>query len=120
MSTPLFQSDRPFALLTYTRSHGLLLLRSGKPNPSSKRIDVLFQDVRAMEIRAWFEGIEIAETDAKYLENRMSVPSEMLEFGNRIYALKGVGWSGFIVGGIVSVLEDDGEFWEPSGLLSQA
>jgi hypothetical protein len=48
-------------VIQYLVSHGLLLLRSNKPDKQSKRIDILFNDVRAMEIRCWFlkETLEV-------------------------------------------------------------
>ena len=112
----LFESSRSFVIFTYSAGHGLLLLRSRKSNLYSKRLDVLIQDVRAMEIRTWFDGLKIEEANRKYLEGRPSKPVEMIEPGNRIYALTGTGWEGFIVGGIVSVREDDGEYMDPSAL----
>lgn len=51
--------DRSFSLHVYWVSHGLLLLRSGKTNKFSSRIDILFSDVRWMALPVWFEGIRI-------------------------------------------------------------
>jgi len=115
----IFESSRLFSLYGYAMSHGLLLLRSGKSNENpTTRIDILFQDVRALEIRVWFEGIKIEEVDdPKFLENRDSNPVDMVEYGNKIYALSGSGWNGFIVGGIVQIKEDDGELFGPSALV---
>jgi hypothetical protein len=80
-------------------------------------MDVLFQDVRAMEIRSWFEGIKIEEVDQKFLEGYPSNPAEMIEQGNKVYPLVGTGWKGFVVGGIMQFKEDDGEAFAPSGLI---
>jgi hypothetical protein len=110
-------SDRRFSVVSYARGHGLLLLRSGKTDEHLTRIDILITDVRAMEIRSWFTGIEIAETDEQYLAGFQSKPVEMVEVGNRIYSLKGNGWCGFVVGGVLFVHEDELEFGEPSGLI---
>jgi hypothetical protein len=82
-----FKSDRKFSIFSYEVGHGLLLLRSGKTNEHHTRIDVLVKDVRAMEIRSWFEGFEIAEEDREYLREFRSNPIEMIEPGNRVYAL---------------------------------
>jgi hypothetical protein len=112
-----FKSDRKFSVFSYGISHGLLLLRSGKTDEHNTRIDVLIRDVRAMEIRSWFEGLEITEADREYLREFRSNPIEMIEPGNRVYALWGKGWQGFIVGGILSVQEDESEYMAPTGLL---
>ncbi|HWZ99073.1 MAG TPA: hypothetical protein VN025_15045 [Candidatus Dormibacteraeota bacterium] len=114
----VFHSERNFVVYSYDASHGLLLLRSRKTKGATTRIDVLFQDVRAMEVRSWFVGIRIEESDQQQLEGCKSNPLEMIEPGNRIYSIIGNGWQGFVVGGIVSILEDDGEYSDPSGLLS--
>ena len=82
-------------------------------------LDILVQDVRAMEVRAWFDGIRIDEVGADYLEAFQSHPQEMMEKGNKIYSLTGSNWQGFIVGGIISTLEDEGDYMAPSGLLSK-
>jgi hypothetical protein len=121
MKLPLpYTSERRFLLIQYLHSHGLLLLRSNKPDKQSKRIDILFQDVRAMEIRCWFDGIAIEETDKSFLANYPSRPLDLLEHGNRIFVLKGKGWTGFILGGVVSYNEDDKIATAPSALLENA
>ena len=119
MKKALFESTRTFVLFSYGNSHGLLLLRSRKTPQHPKRIDILFQDVRAMQLRAWFDGIRVEEVDLGFLQGQSSKPEKMLEKGNKIYAIHGADWSGFIVGGIVSINEDQEEFSAPSGLLSE-
>jgi hypothetical protein len=116
----VYESDRLFSIFGYSISHGLLLLRCGKSNEApATRVDILFQDVRAMEIRAWFKGIRIEEVDdPHFLDGQRSKPAEMIEPGNKIYALISAGWRGFIVGGIVRFNEDDGEFFGQSALVS--
>jgi len=107
----VYESDRRFSLFGYSMSHGLLLLRSGKSNETpATRVDILFQDVRAMETRAQFKGIRIEEVDdPQFLDGQRSKPVEMIEPGNKTYALVSAGWRGFIVGGIVRFKEDDGD-----------
>ena len=103
-------------------SHGLLLLRSGKSNEhANTRVDVLFQDVRALEIRAWFKGIRIEEEDSPdFLKNQRSKPVELVEPGNKIYSIRSSGWEGFVVAGPVEFIEDSGELFGPSSLVSES
>lgn len=117
----VYESDRLFSVFGYSMSHGLLLLRSGKSNENQNtRVDVLFHDARAMEIRAWFKGVRIEEIDdLDFLNGLRSRPVEVLEPGNRIYALSSSGWEGFVVAGIVRFLEDDGDLFGPSALVSE-
>jgi hypothetical protein len=114
----LFRSERKFSVFSYGISHGPLLLRSGKTAEHRTRIDVLFQDVRALEIRAWFDGLEITEVDRDYLDGFRSNPLEMLEQpGLKVFALDGKGWQGFVVAGGVLLHEDEADFMDPSELL---
>jgi len=115
----LFSSDRFFAIFSYALSHGLLLLRSGKTDAAPTRVDILFQDVRAMEIRAWFSGIEIREASPEILKNFASNPLPLLEPGNKMYQVSGGDWSGYILAGIMSTHEDDGGLFEPSALVGE-
>jgi hypothetical protein len=112
-----FRSDRKFSVYSYGIGHGRLLLRSGKSDEHPTRIDVLILDVRALEIRSWFEGFEIFEVDRDYLRNFRSKPIEMVQVGLSVYALSGAGWQGFVLGGKLFVQEDDAEFMDPSALL---
>jgi hypothetical protein len=108
---------RPFVLFSYNVSHGLLLLRSAKSAHQPKRIDILFQDVRALECRTQLEDLEIAEVGVDFLDDLRSKPAETIEEGHRVYSLKSGNWVGFIVGGIVTHHEDDADFFSPSKLL---
>jgi len=105
----LFTSDRSFVVFSYAMSHGLLLLRSRKLPPATPtRLDILFKDVRALEIRCWFDGLTIEEVGVDFLQGVRSNPAPLIERGNKVYALKSTGWVGFVVGGIVSFHEDQG------------
>jgi hypothetical protein len=111
-------SDRRFVLFSYHLSHGLLLLRSAKSAANPKRLDILFQDVRALECRTDLEGLVIEEAGPEFLNGVRSKASEVIEPGHRVYSLKSGGWIGFVVGGVVSHHEDEGDFFAPSSLLS--
>jgi hypothetical protein len=114
----IYASERIFQLFSYGVTHGQLLFRSCKTDTDPTRVDILFQEVRATELRSWFEGIEIVEEDnSTFLAGRPSRPVPMFDKEIRFYRLKGTGWEGFVVGGIVSCLEDDGDFFDPSGLI---
>ena len=113
-----FKSIRKFSVVGYGASHGPLLLRSGRTDEHRTRIDVLILDVRAMEIRSWFDGIEIEQVDPDYLRDFRSLPAEMMEVGLNAYAISGKGWKGFIVGGNLCVHEDEADFTAPSAFAA--
>ena len=113
-----FKSDRKFWVIGYGAGHGPLLLRSGKTDEHHTRIDVLILDIRAMEIRSWSEGFEIALVDQAYLRDFRSCPAEMMEPGLNVYAISGKGWQGFILGGKLFVHEDEADFMAPSAFAA--
>jgi len=88
-----------------------------KSNVTPTRLDVLFQDVRAMEIRCFFDGLKIDEAPPAFLKTFASNPTDMLEPGLKVYDLRGKGWSGYILAGIMRTHEDEGGAMEPSKLL---
>jgi hypothetical protein len=59
-----------------------------------RAFEVLIRDVRAMEIRSWFEGLELKEVDREYLRDFRSNLIEILDVGMKAYALLGKGWRG--------------------------
>ena len=115
----LFESERDFEVISYSASHGLLLLRSKRTMDQSTRVDILFQDVRAMEMRLWSKGIKIEQVDPSYVLNQRSVPQAMIEPGNIVYSLSGSDWSGYLLAGIVRTIEEEEENGKTSGLTQQ-
>ena len=114
----IFSSPRMFSVFSYAMPHGGLLLRSAKTPANPTRVDILFQDVRAMEIRASFDGIRIEECDRSFLKQFGGSPIALMEEGKRAYRLQGHEWQGYILGGMVLSHEDQGELLEPSQLLA--
>jgi hypothetical protein len=80
-----YTSNKSFVVYSYECGRGLLLIRSRKQKAGDKRIDILFQDVRAMEIRSWFDGLRISEVGPEFLSERQSRPTSLIEVGNRVY-----------------------------------
>jgi len=96
----VFSSDRFFNVISYYASHGLLLLKSRPNQDSDQFIHLLFQDVRALEIRMWFNGLTVVKQRVDYLDRFASKPEEMLEHGLQVYELQSADWRGYILGGI--------------------
>jgi len=100
-----FCSDDHFEVISYYASHGLLLLKSKPTNTSGQCMHLLFQDVRAIEIRFWFDGLSVIERDLDYLAQFASKPTEMMEIGLKVYELRSTAWRGYVVGGIFRSVE---------------
>src|SRR5688572_25122851 len=108
---------RRFSLHLYWVSHGLLLLRSGKSNKDSTRIDILFQDVVWMALPAWWDSLEISLSAIESLP--LPVPPSLkneVPF-RRVFRLSTDGVDHFVVVGRASIAEDDRNYGEVSPLL---
>ena len=71
-----------------------------------------------MEIRGYFEGIEIREESRCVLEKFASNPSRLYEDGLKVYQLRGRDWNGYILAGIMQTHEDQCDALEPSALMA--
>jgi hypothetical protein len=109
--------DRKFVVYSYGTSHGQLLLRSPKTRENPTRIDVLFRDVRLMELRSNMDRLEIRETALEDVADRATKPVHVVEPGHKAFILTDGASLGLIVAGAVVWKEDDGEFFQPSALL---
>jgi hypothetical protein len=96
-STPIdtFQSDRHFQIWRYEVGHAQLLLRSVKGDHHASRIDVLFKDVKAIDLPTRFAGLQI-ERDGDQ------------------YAVSGAGWSGHVIAAACFQAKDTDEYYSPS------
>ncbi len=117
MSDAIFSSEQTFVIYSYTVSHGLLLLRSRKAGSDQELTDILFLDVRAMELRASFSDFEIREEPAAFLSRFGSNPSAMMEPGLTAFSISGNGWLGYVLAGRVATQTHDGGFFDTSPLI---
>ena len=103
-----YASSRPFEVIRYAHSHGpLLICNSLKDQAESlNRVEILFYDVRSVEMRMWFEGLSIRESDLIDGEDFASKPTEMHEIGLRFFLLRGATWSGYVLAGSATVHEE--------------
>jgi hypothetical protein len=113
----VFSSERKFNLYTYLPGHGLLLLRS-MSQQTPKRVDVLFQDVRSIDIKVWLTGISVSECCLDEVDNSGEL-ADLIEPGIKIFRIQSQSWSGLIVAGGLRVGEDNGRWVECSMLLSK-
>lgn len=93
--TALLDSERTFTVWSYTVSHSTLLLRSVKPDPEARRVDVLFKGVERMDLPSRMDGLRITGDDGAY-------------------RLSGVRWTGSVTALMCAVREDTGGYVDPS------
>ena len=115
-STLPISFDRKFRLATYRCSHSQLLLRSEQ---SPTRLDILFKDVSACELRTFLSGLSIEEVEPDEVKDRASNAIDAMEDGQKIYLLKSEGWTGYVVAGAVFWHEDEGTFGQPSAFMPE-
>ena len=118
MHKQVCEFKRKFQIFGFSCTHGILLLRSAKTKADSTRIDILFTDVRSLELRTFIEPLLIVEVDPSESANRSTKPNETMEHGHKIYFLKSRDWSGCLVAGACRWHTDDLEFGCPSSLTA--
>ncbi|HEY4114599.1 MAG TPA: hypothetical protein VGM17_11130 [Rhizomicrobium sp.] len=101
MKKVLYSSDREFQLWKYTVSHRQLLLRNVKSPAEPTRIDLLFKDVKGLNLATILHGIRID------LQGDSS--------GKETYRIDSSNFSGFVLASAFAHLTDDREYNDPSG-----
>ena len=106
------QFPRQFKMIEYRVSHGLLLLRSQKTSESQGRIDILFTDVRYIDLPTTIPQL--------FVEERPLDSSEVsYEPGLKRYSVSWNSGGGQIVAGSVSWCKDEHEYAAPSSLMPE-
>jgi hypothetical protein len=118
MGAQLEYVDRVFQLWNYTVGMGRLLLRSPKSRGHGTRIDILFQNVKAIKIPTLLEGLSIRSPGPAELQDIASETGITLGAEIQVYMLEGSNYKGYVVAGVFVLEEDLGEYDEPSALLS--
>lgn len=114
-SLPIRRPGRRFELWRYLVSHGQLLLRSNKGDGHARRIDILFKNVKRMDLPTLMDDVEITiATEDQVPAAARDLGSHRAAGGGIVYRVAGRGFAGYVVAGFVGVVEDDGEFNEPS------
>jgi hypothetical protein len=115
----LDRRERTFQLWAYTVGMRRLLLRSTKNDIFRTRVDVLFQNVKALQIPTFFEGLIVADADDE-LGNRIETETGLLREEARFFRVETIHGVGYIVAGVMVSREDDGEYFDQSDLWPDA
>lgn len=106
--------DRVFQLWAFTVSMRRLLLRSTKSEQFDTRIDVLFQDVQAVQLPTSLSGLIILEADPAETERIIKETGLLPDEDRTFFSVIGSNFTGYIVAGVGISCEDSGEYYEPS------
>jgi hypothetical protein len=116
----IFRAERGFRLWAYTVSHRQTLLRSPKEQPDAQgravetRVDVLFEAVTAMKIRADYEDLVIrVATPAEATAIRAGLPGAYFAY-SRALLLESGGETDYVIASSVWWHEDTLGWEEPS------
>jgi hypothetical protein len=114
--------SRRFQVWAYTVGHRQLLLRSTKAGKHGTRIDVLFKNVTRIDLPTQLESLRVNEAGAQV---RAAVLQALRADGTptkvedqQVFEVSGSGVTGIVVAGYVGFVEDEGEYDDPSVLLS--
>jgi hypothetical protein len=113
--TLIDEPARVFQMWAYSVGMGRLLLRSTKTGNFPTRIDVLFQNVKAMQVPTVFDGLVVTEADDEFAA-RIETETGLLRDDNRFFCLETAHRVGYIVAGVMVREEDGGEYFGPSAL----
>jgi hypothetical protein len=95
-------------------SHGNLLLRSVKTADSLTRIDVLFQSVQAIQLPSKLDSVAIEMLPRSAIEQLKPEIGSYISSGSKVFAIRGLDYSGYIIASSVAWHEDTGEYNDPS------
>lgn len=113
---PFDRSDRVFQLWAYTVGMSRLLLRSTKSDQFGSRIDVVFQNVKAIQLLSVLHGIVIARADDAEAERITRETGLLPDVDREFFSVYGSNYVGYVVAGVVVACEDAGEYFEPSAV----
>ena len=109
-------TDRVFQVWSYTVGMGRLLLRSPKSPGAVTRVDVLFQNVKALKLPTRLEGLSVRSPTDEELR-AIETDAGFREDGNtQVFVVEGKNYTGYVVAGVVVAREDTGEYGDPSTL----
>lgn len=100
----------------YDPTHGRLLFRRMTANTTQKRVDIVFNDVRTIQVCTFFESIMFNEIDSTETVGKVPASEITNEPGLRWFKIISKDWEGYICAGSVGFHEDDAGFSEPSAI----
>ncbi len=110
------QPARVFQVWAYTVGMRRLLLRSTKGEGCTTRVDVLFQNVKVLNLATLLPGLTVTEADEEQQRRIVDATGLLPDDEVRFYVVTGASYEGYVVAGVCVQVEDEGEYFEPSEL----
>ena len=95
----------------------MLLLRSPKDADHSTRVEIAFKNVRAIKLPARLDDLVVSVADKSSAQS-IRAESGPEGGGGEVFLIEGVGTKGYVIAGIAFGQEDEGDYADPSPLLS--
>jgi hypothetical protein len=113
MEKEVFKSERYFTLFDFLISHGQLLLRASKDDDYNKNIDIIFYDVKFLQLATHLKGVSIKQLTNNNISND-SIKSIISKKDNSVFEIKSNNELYYITAAFIKVFENDLEFNETS------
>lgn len=106
--------ERVFQMWGYTVGMSRLLLRSTKSETFPTRVDVLFQNVKAMSLPTLLDGLVVEVAHGVAAERITRETGFLTDDDTTLFEVRTAHWVGYVIAGVVVWDEDHSEFFEPS------
>ena len=116
MSALVERGDRRFQVWAYSVSMARLRLRSTKSDTLATRVDVLFQNVKAIKLPTLLDGLVVLEADPDEAARISSETGISLDEETTVFLVRSGSFDGFVFAGVCVEVDDEGEYFEPSPL----
>ena len=97
-------------------SHGLLLFRKRATNIGEKSVDIVFKDVRSIQVCDFLDSIRIEEVNSIDIVGKALTSEKTEEPGLRWFRITSKEGEGYICASGYKFHEDAAEFGEPSAI----
>ena len=118
MANPILEIQRHFQMWEFTVSHDSLLLRSTKGPTHPTRFEVLFKGVALINLPTSFDGLTISVASNQETSALAPQLGALLRHKQHLFLIDGGTFSGHVIAGLVAWHEDQGEYHQPSLLMS--
>ena len=106
--------ERVFQVWAFTVGMGRLLLRSTKSGSFGTRVDVLFQNVKAINLPTYLDGLIVTVAGPEAEKQITEATGLLPDSDTTFFEVDCSGRRGFVVAGVAVQDEDEGEVFEPS------
>jgi hypothetical protein len=108
--------DRQFRIWRYAVGMSRLLLRSTKTHTYPTRVDLLFQNVKALKLTKQLDGLIVRQATDQELRAIESETGLLTDAQTHVFVLTSTNHDGYVVAGVMGINEDDGDYSDPSPL----